>query len=71
MNLRYAAKCSVQRSGSVSLWKVMVSSVCLLLLLSLCVFQLFIKCTEKLGEQLSYSIKVNNIDCVCVSYLNL
>lgn len=26
---------------------------------------------KKLWEQLSYSIKVNNIDCVCVSYLNL
>lgn len=71
LNLMYAAKCSMQRSGSVSHWKVMVSSMCLLLLLSLCVLQLFIMCTEKLGEQLSYSIKVNNIDCVCVSYLNL
>lgn len=67
----YATKCSVQRSDSESHWKVMVSSVCLLLLLSLCVLQLFTKCTEKLGEQLSDSIKVNNIDCVCVSYLNL
>lgn len=71
MHLMYAAKCSVWGSGSVSHWKVMVSSLCLLLLLSLCVLQLFIMCTEKLGEQLSYSIKVNNIDCVCVSYLNL
>lgn len=71
MRLIYAVERSMQRSGSVSHWKVMVSSVCLLLSLSICVLQLFIMCTEKLGEQLSYSIKVNNIDCVCVSYLNL